>query len=89
MALAASHRAQLLNYLLLCDVEHGKLINVRSEEVVPEFVNTLLKLDDRIGFEVCLARWQALPGAERLPEVLVPLLRELGTVWISHSMKKL
>lgn len=45
--LVARHRAQLLNYLLLCDLAHGKLINVRTEGVQHEFVNTLWYAADR------------------------------------------
>ena len=42
------HRAQLLNYLLLCDLAHGKLINVRPESIEHEFVNTQWRFTDRL-----------------------------------------
>jgi GxxExxY protein len=51
------HRAQLLHYLLLCDAQHGKLINIRPASVEHEFVNTHLTRSDRTRFEVCGARW--------------------------------
>lgn len=37
--LTNQHRAQLLNYLLLTGLEHGKLINFRPTQVEHEFVN--------------------------------------------------
>src|SRR5437763_10348347 len=33
------HRAQLLNYLLILELPHGKLVNLGSESVQREFVN--------------------------------------------------
>ncbi len=44
--LTGRHRAQLLNYLLLCDLAHGKLINVRPESIEYEFVNTQWRCTD-------------------------------------------
>lgn len=78
-SLAARHRAQLLHYLLLCNVEHGKLINVRPENVEHEFLNTQLTQADRTQFEVHLSRWDRATGAAELPELLTALLRDLGT----------
>jgi GxxExxY protein len=79
-ALSGRHRAQLLQYLLLCDVAHGKLINVRPEEVEHEFVNTHWQRVDRINFDVQAADWNAsLPGAARVHDFLTAMLRDLGT----------
>ncbi|HMP79165.1 MAG TPA: GxxExxY protein [Pirellulaceae bacterium] len=38
------HRTQTINYLLLFDLPHAKLINVRPQRVVDEFVNCHLRL---------------------------------------------
>ena len=46
-SVSGRHRAQLLHYLLLCDVAHGKLINVRPEDVQHEFVNSRWTFADR------------------------------------------
>src|SRR5437016_4910208 len=46
------HRAQLLNYLMLTECKHGKLINMRSERIEHEFVNCLLTRSQRTDFEV-------------------------------------
>src|SRR5690606_4954490 len=45
--LSPEHRGQLLNYLLLCDLPNGKLVNVRPESIEHEFVNTTLRPRDR------------------------------------------
>lgn len=45
--LTEKHRGQLLQYLLLADVAHGKLINVRPELVEHEFINTTLTTADQ------------------------------------------
>lgn len=69
--LVARHRAQLLNYLLLCDFAHGKLINVRSESVEHEFVNTNWRPADRLKFTVHQERWDAsIPGTATLGDFL-------------------
>ena len=45
-AIVPRHRSQTINYLLLFDLPHGKIINVRPEQVAAEFVNCHLRLDD-------------------------------------------
>jgi GxxExxY protein len=49
---AQEHRAQLLHYLMLCDLPKGKLANVRPELIEHEFVNTTLRPEDRQKFSV-------------------------------------
>ncbi|MBI2479004.1 MAG: GxxExxY protein, partial [Planctomycetia bacterium] len=78
-ALAGRHRAQLLNYLLLCDLAHGKLINVRPDVVEHEFVNTNWRYADRLKFAVAHERWNAsIPGAAMLCEFLTAFLHDVG-----------
>ncbi|HEY2251797.1 MAG TPA: GxxExxY protein [Planctomycetaceae bacterium] len=79
-SLTGAHRAQLLQYLMLCDVTHGKLINIRTENVEHEFVNTSLTRADRMGFRIEDASWNLnLSATRQLQDFLVPLLRDLGT----------
>lgn len=40
------HRAQLINYLLMTDLEHGKIINFRPQKVEHEFVNCSRRLSE-------------------------------------------
>ena len=79
-SLVARHRAQLLNYLLLCGLAHGKLINVRTEDVQHEFVNAHWRAADRRQFAVDIGRWDAtIPGAAALHDYLTAFLRDIGT----------
>jgi GxxExxY protein len=77
--LTGRHRAQLLQYLMLCGLAHGKLINVRTVDVEHEFVNTSWEHADRVRFAVRVRDWNtSLPGVSRLQDVFVPFLRDLG-----------
>ena len=77
---APRHPAQLLHYLLLAELPHGKLVNLRKESVEHEFVNTTLTRVDRIQFAINEARWNdRTTGASRFREVLTALLRDWGT----------
>src|SRR5438093_1616675 len=79
-AITPRHAAQLLHYLLLAELGHGKLVNLRKESVEHEFVNTTLRREDRIGFKVADMQWRdKTAGAERFREVLMALLRDWGT----------
>ncbi len=74
------HRAQLIQYLMLADVAHGKLINVRPEVVDHEFVNTQWMHQERTLFQVETTRWNsALAGAVQFHDFLAGLMRDLGT----------
>jgi len=77
--LGAAHRAQVLNYLLLCEVSHAKLINFRPKQVEHEFVNTHLKHADRIVFDVVDKNWVDPGPAERpLRPWLLSFLKDVG-----------
>ena len=79
-AIAPRHRAQLLHYMLLAELGHGKLVNLRKEIVEHEFVNTTLTREERLRFKIVNDNWnEAIAGAEHFKEVLVTLLRDWGT----------
>ena len=79
-ALTPRHEAQLLHYLLLAELEHGKLVNLRSEIIEQRFVNTSLKLTDRTQFSVDTSGWdEGVSGAKQFQEILIALLRDWGT----------
>ena len=78
--LTPRHEAQLLHYLLLAELPHGKLINLQPEAIKQKFVNTTLHLHDRVRFEIEQSGWDAQVGAASLfHDVLVALLRDWGT----------
>jgi GxxExxY protein len=72
------HRAQLLQYLLLCDLPHGKLVNVRPERVEHEFVNCRVPRSERTRFQTDRSRWQDLDSTGLRPW-LTALIEDLGT----------
>jgi len=75
-ALTSSHIAQLLNYLLLCDFKHGKLINFRPTSVESKYVNSPLKRIDRQSFEIITENWDA---DEHFSMLVIELIRDWGT----------
>jgi hypothetical protein len=77
-ALTERHRAQLLNYLLLLDLGHGKLVNLRNELVEHEFVNAPWRREDRLSFQVEDSGWSAAEDAVDLRELMIALVRDWG-----------
>jgi GxxExxY protein len=74
------HRAQLLNYLLLLDLLHGKLVNFRGESVEHEFVNAPIPRAERVGFDVEADRYLTPAGlVPDLLDLVVTMLRDWGT----------
>ena len=77
-ALTDRHRAQLLNYLLLAELLHGKLVNMRLETVEHEFVNAAVTREERINFSVEDDDFVGATGGESLRELTVTMLRDWG-----------
>ena len=78
--LTGRHRAQLLNYLLLAELSHGKLINVRPELVEHEFVNTSLTREVRAEFATDDSEWREMPAVRgSVKEYLLAVMRDWGT----------
>lgn len=79
-ALTGRHKAQLLHYQMLMDLEHGLLINVRPERVAKEFVNCALRCQDRLDFRISATYWnEGVPGGDHFRSVLTELLQDWGT----------
>ena len=76
--LAGRHRRQLLQYLFLCDVAHGKLVNLQSGRVQHEFVNNPLIRADRTSFDVVDSNWQEVESIG-MKESMIAVLRDWGT----------
>lgn len=77
-SLAAEHRKQALNYLMLTGLHHGKLINWRPASVEHEYVSTQLTPKKRQQFTVCDDRWRIVT---RTSQKLKSLILELVTDW--------
>ena len=84
-ALNDSHKQQLINYLLLTNIQHGKLLNFRSTSVEYQFVSTTLKQEDRYSFNINSLEWRTKSRqCTRVVEILTDLLREWGTFLDLH-----
>lgn len=77
-ALLKEHDAQLLHYLLLVDVPHGKLINLRPPSGEYRTVNAVVSAQERGRFTLTTTRFQ--PQTPRCRE-LHDLLNELLGAW--------
>ena len=78
--LGPRHRAQLLNYLLLCELFHGMLVNLRPDRVKHEYVNTTLTRDDRTCFDVIDEHWTAITDTDiGWRKWITSALRDWGT----------
>ena len=78
--LSSHHRTQLLNYLFLTGLHHGKLINFGTAQVEHEFVNSKLTYADRTSFAVDDEGWAETEGFSiREKKVLLDILHDWGT----------
>ncbi len=77
--LGGTHEAQTLNYLLLSDLQFGKLINFSSPSVQHRFVTTNLSAEKRMAFEMNEDAWQAeLPSSLSIRDIVQKLLTNWG-----------
>jgi GxxExxY protein len=73
------HRGQTINYLLLADLGHGKVINVRPPKVEHEFVNCSQRLARLRAPRLADTEWDnAAPGAARFRDLLISLIQDWG-----------
>lgn len=77
--LTGNHDTQLINYLLLAGLSHGKLINMRPTSVEYRYVSTQLTREARHKYSLDMDDWIASsPGADRLHHTLNRLLEDWG-----------
>ena len=79
-AVVPRHKAQLLNYLMLVELRHGMLINVKPEFVTHDYVNNVLTHRDRLQFQIATEQWDStIPGADAFRQILSDILHDWGT----------
>jgi len=77
--LNTNHQKQVINYLLLAGLSHGKLVNFRPGSVESRFVSSRLRRHDRMTFQLIEDEWQGDDNAGRqLWEILSALLADWG-----------
>lgn len=78
-AIHSRHRGQTVNYLLLADLEHAKIVNLRPERVEHEFVNCTYRLADLRDPKITENDWEAgMPQATRFRDLVVAVVRDWG-----------
>ena len=84
-ALASEHFAQLLNYLLITETPHGKLINLRSPSVEFRTVNAVVSNKERCRFAIRTEKWRPqTPRCGLLAEIVDEMLRGWGAFLDCH-----
>jgi GxxExxY protein len=79
VGLTGGNESQLINYLLLAGVQHGKLINFRLPSVESRFVSTGLTREKRQAFQVDLSGCQTGGSHhEYIESLILSLLRDWG-----------
>jgi len=78
-ALNDSHKQQLINYLLITNLYHGKLLNFRPSSVEYQFVSTTLNEEERYKFNIDTTEYYEKSNqCQKLFEILNDLLQEWG-----------
>lgn len=78
-SIVSRHRGQTINYLLLFDLPHGKIINVRPERVGDEFVNCHQRLETLKNPPVNTADFDAaIAGSTFFHDQLMSLILDWG-----------
>jgi len=73
------HENQLINYLLLTELNHGKLVNFRTNSVESRFVSTKLNNEKRRALKICCTDWKYISKrCEHFEEVLRAVLDHWG-----------
>jgi GxxExxY protein len=77
--IVSRHHGQTINYLLLFDLPHAKIINVHPERVEDVFVNCHQRLADLRNPEVRDTSFDLkIEGGEFFRDMLIPLIRDWG-----------
>ncbi len=77
--LNGQHESQLLNYLFLAGLRHGKLVNFASASVQYRFISTQIDAEKRFSFRINDDAWVPdIPSSRVLQEIVLNLLSDWG-----------
>ena len=78
-ALTPMHEAQALHYLLLTEMRHGLLINLRPGKVAKRYVSTTLDMNERRRYTIHDSNWIAVNNeSQRLRDIYLKLIDDWG-----------
>lgn len=83
----AKHEAQTLQYLYLCNLNHGKLINFRKPSVESRFISTSLTQEQRLNCTVEEINWSEV-SERSIKATLGELLSEWGAYLSLEAYKE-
>ena len=87
-ALNNTHEQQLINYLLLTGLHHGKLINFRASSVEKQFCSNQISKELRREFEIDSREWENnTPNGILCKKILIDLLKDWG-VFLDFNLYK-
>ncbi len=72
--MTGEYTQQLINYLMLCGLRHGKLVNFRPACVPSRFVSTRIDRQERMNF--CLMADDCRDETDRVHKTLAALLAD-------------
>lgn len=76
--LGSEHQKQLLNYLLLTRLSHGKLVNMGASSVEAQFVSTQLNPEKRYRYQIYDEGWVDDAAGCRLKSLILELVHDWG-----------
>ncbi len=77
--LSDTHVSQLIQYLMLLDLRHGKLVNFGAENVEHQFVNCHESTQHRQQFNVDCDNWSVSRETTFFEQTVVALVKDWGT----------
>jgi len=77
---------QLINYLMLCGLRHGKLVNFRPASVASRFVSTRIDRQERMNFRLIADEYR--DGTDRVRKTLAALLADWGAFLDVHLYRE-
>ena len=86
-SLVEAHQCQLIQYLMLTGLSHGKLINFGMDCVDHQFVNSHEPLSQRQRFRLDRVDWIDSASTDRIEQTAIDLVRDWGT-GLSRSLYK-
>lgn len=78
-SLAKHHESQLIQYLMLLGISHGKLINFGADRVEHRFVNCQTSRRDRSNVQIELVNWVDDRSTSKFVEVVIGFANDIGT----------
>lgn len=78
-SISPSHTSQLIQYLMLTGLNHGKVISFGGAQIEHKFVNCHMSVDDRREFTFERIGWADRSCCRSIEQIVVSLIQDWGT----------